>query len=887
MDLTARLAAALAGRYALEEQIGEGGMATVFRARDLRHDRQVAVKLLKPDLGAVLGGERFLAEIRVTANLQHPNLLPLFDSGAADGLLYYVMPYVPGESLRARLERERQLPVEEAVRLAKALASALDYAHRKGVIHRDLKPENILLQDGEPLIADFGIALAVSNAGGQRVTQTGLSLGTPQYMSPEQATGDRVLDARSDLYALGAITYELLAGEPPHAGATAQAVIAKLMTEEPRPLRALRKTVPVAVEQAVRCALEKLPADRFATAKAFADALEGRHTSMPVYTEGAGVREARRRWYASPAWVAVSALLAVGLGGTVVRGRVGPAALASDTLTSRFSLDPLPGTFPTGEVVVSSDGSRIAFVARDSGGAQRLYLRAIDALEPRVVPGSEDGSAPAFSPDGSALAYLANGELRKVRLSDGSTAVLARVQGSLRSSSGNTLVRWAAPERLVVTSGGRLSTVSANGGVVTPVPTNDTLMRQGMLLPFALPDDRTVIFTRWFGSGQAARLAAITLDGKTVRELGVTGVSAIGYLDGHLLYLTVDGSIMAVPLDSKTLTVRGDPVLLVTDVKPVSGGGDGRFSAALSANGTLVYLTGSPLMDLVLADSAGITPLITRRAGMNTPRYSPDGKQIALFINAGTGSDVWVYTVASATLQRLTTEGTQNDRPEWTPDGQRVLYRSNRGGTLRLWSQPVSGGDSRLELERPGKDIWEGQYAPDGGNLVFRTGTLSTADIWVTPSTGKGPDLPVAATPAQENSARISPDGKWVLYTSLQNGNPEVFVARFPAMTDRLQVSSGGGSGAIWGDNRTIYYRASWQLVTRVTLNTDGAPSVVRREDAVRRELITAAGPAMMDIAPDKKRLLVLVPSEQGTKMVVAVGWQHELRRLLVRTAKD
>jgi serine/threonine-protein kinase len=275
-DALDQLRQGLADRYDMERVIGRGGMATVYLARDLRHHRPVALKVLDPELAAVLGAERFLGEIKVTANLQHPNLLPLFDSGEAGGLLFYVMPFVEGESLRARLDREKQLPIDEAVRIATALAAALDYAHRHAVIHRDLKPENVLLHDGQPLIADFGIALAVQQAGGQRVTQTGLSLGTPQYMSPEQATGDRAIDARTDVYALGAVTYEMLAGEPPHVGNSVQAIIAKLMTEEPRALTALRHTVPEHVGDAVHRALEKLPADRFATAKEFADALAGR-----------------------------------------------------------------------------------------------------------------------------------------------------------------------------------------------------------------------------------------------------------------------------------------------------------------------------------------------------------------------------------------------------------------------------------------------------------------------------------------------------------------------------------------------------------------------------------------------------------------------------------
>jgi len=268
-----RLAAALAGRYTIERELGRGGMATVYLAHDVRHDRKVAVKVLKPELAAVLGADRFLAEIRITANLQHPNLLPLFDSGEADGFLYYVMPYVEGETLRAWLERERQLPVDETVRLVTLLANALDYAHARGVIHRDLKPENILLAAGQPVIADFGIALAVAHAGGSRVTETGLSLGTPHYMSPEQAAGERALDARSDQYALAAVTYEMLTGEPPHTGPTAQAILARLMTEKPRSLRATRPGVPVAMDRAVERALAKAPADRSPTCGEFARAL--------------------------------------------------------------------------------------------------------------------------------------------------------------------------------------------------------------------------------------------------------------------------------------------------------------------------------------------------------------------------------------------------------------------------------------------------------------------------------------------------------------------------------------------------------------------------------------------------------------------------------------
>ena len=334
-----RLTTALADRYRIERKLGEGGMATVYLARDLRHERDVALKVLRPELAAVIGAERFLAEIRTTANLQHPHILPLFDSGEADSFLFYVMPYVEGESLRDRLSREKQLPIADALRIGTGVASALDYAHRHDVVHRDIKPENILLHDGQPLVADFGIALALSTAGGSRMTETGMSVGTPTYMSPEQAMGERDIDARADIYSLGCVVYEMLTGEPPFTGATAQAIAARMLTESPRPLTTQRHTIPAHVEAAVLTALEKLPADRFATAQAFADAIEGKTSAAPV--AGRGIRRTvpARGWRASlrdPA-VWVLALVALGAWGVALFQRTGSRSVEGAGLV-RFTV---------------------------------------------------------------------------------------------------------------------------------------------------------------------------------------------------------------------------------------------------------------------------------------------------------------------------------------------------------------------------------------------------------------------------------------------------------------------------------------------------------------------------------------------------------------------
>jgi len=378
-----RLAAALADRYRIERELGQGGMATVYLAHDLKHDRKVAIKVLRPELAAVLGAERFLAEIKVTANLQHPNLLPLFDSGQADGFLYYVMPYVQGETLRARLERERQLSVDETVRLVTLLANALEYAHAQGVIHRDLKPENILLQSGQPVIADFGIALAVAQAGGARVTETGLSLGTPHYMSPEQAAGQRELDARSDQYALAAVTYEMLSGEPPHTGPTAQVIVARLMTEQVRSLRATRPGVPAAVDRAVGRALAKTPADRFDTVTAFVAALTGP-------TDPAPRQSGRRalRWLLLPAAGLAIALAVFGMS-RLRGGRHAGGGEASDNLRvvavlpfRNISRDTAQQYFSAGMTEeIATQLSRVAALRVLSRAATAQYDTAGDRLQ--------------------------------------------------------------------------------------------------------------------------------------------------------------------------------------------------------------------------------------------------------------------------------------------------------------------------------------------------------------------------------------------------------------------------------------------------------------------------------------------------------------------------
>ena len=394
-DTQARLTSALIDRYRLERELGQGGMATVYLAEDLKHGRKVAIKVLHPELSAVIGGDRFLAEIKTTASLQHPHILGLIDSGEADGLLYYVMPFIEGETLRGRLTREKQLPIEDAVRLAKEVASALEFAHKRGIVHRDIKPENILIQDGQALVADFGIALAVQQAGGSRMTQTGMSLGTPAYMSPEQAMGERELGARSDVYALGAMTYEMLTGEPPFTGPNSQAIVAKVLTEQPPPLRPKRPSVPAAVEHAVLVALQKLPADRFGTAKDFADALDGKAGAYAATIITPGARPSGASRLSRPVLLAACALsmIAAGAAGWLLH-RTPPAPV------NRYSMG-LPPSQAMRQGVLgvnlafSPDGRRFVYIGPGEGGDQ-LWLRERDRLDATPLPGTVGAPEPVL-----------------------------------------------------------------------------------------------------------------------------------------------------------------------------------------------------------------------------------------------------------------------------------------------------------------------------------------------------------------------------------------------------------------------------------------------------------------------------------------------------------
>jgi eukaryotic-like serine/threonine-protein kinase len=871
-NVIARLNSALADVYSIEREIGTGGMATVYLAHDVKHERQVAIKVLHPELSAVLGAERFLSEIKTTAALQHPQILPLFDSGTADGLLYYVMPLVEGETLRTRLTRERQLSVAEAVRIAREVAGALDYAHRRGVIHRDIKPENILLHEGRPVVADFGIALAVSNAGTERITRPGLSLGTPQYMSPEQTTGEQTISARSDVYSLGAVTYEMLTGEAPFTGATVQQIVTRARTEEPRPIRAQRKHVPPNVEAAVLVALEKLPADRLETAADFARAL-GDADFRGVAGFDGGDRATRTTWNQERILISSLAACAVLLGAAAMWGWLRTPATVPDVVRFEMQLPPdlsAVSTAATGDLAISPSGRVIVFSASAPDGARRLYARTLDEIAPRALAGTEGASDPFFSPDGRWIGFWSRGQLRKVAAEGGLPQTLA----AAAAGQGAT---WTNRDVIVFAAPGGLYVIPSTGGAAKLLSSPDPAVGEiGQMYPVALPDGDHVLYSSLGRTGPSIGIAS--LSSRSAKLLGIVGTNALGVIDGLAIYATRDNVLMAVALDASAGHTSGASVPIVTQV---AVGVVGSAKAALSLSGSLAYRAAGRGSRMVVTDGKRAAELVLPESRAYAfPRFSPDGNRVAVSIDAGTRSDIWLYDLDSRASTRLSAEGSANERPEWTPDGTRVLYRTGDGSASSLWWRAADlSGPAVPLLAGSERSVYEGVITPDGRSIVYQVDN----DIESKPLTGGAAPRVIARSNNLENQARVSPDGRWVAFVTDESGSDEVVVQPLTGPGIRAQVSRNGGVEPVWSrDGRQLFYRGSKKFVA-ANVTTSPTFSVLSREVLFDDSFVPASAPhANYDVSPDGKHFLVLAAVE-NPQILIVHNWAAEVRARFAR----
>jgi serine/threonine-protein kinase len=820
-------------------------MATVYLARDEKHNRNVALKVLKPELAAVVGAERFLAEIETTANLQHPHILPLFDSGEADSFLFYVMPYVEGETLRDRLDREHQLPVDEAVQIAKNVAEALDYAHKQGVIHRDIKPANILLQSGKPVLSDFGIALAVGVAGGGRLTETGLSLGTPHYMSPEQATGDLTVGAATDVYALGCVLYEMMVGEPPYTGSTAQAILGKIVTGDADPVTKHRRSVPTNVDAAIKKALEKVPADRFVGAQDFAKALSDpgfRHgdTVAVGATTGAGP------WRAlSMGLGAVAVISTVALGWSLTR-----SVLATDVEVVRFTIpvgegaevylgglqDARFGRPASTSLAISPDGDVLAYsawgTAPDGQLESRLYVRRLGQERADAVDGTEGASSPFFSPDGVWIGFFSGPSLRRVPVDGGAPEVIA--PETAIPSEGPRGAVWADDGTIIYGGNDGLYRVAASGGAPELLAAGERLSGSGAgsyAQPQMLPGSRTLLFHRFSSIDPAgAEIVSLDLASGSQTTVLTNGTAPYYITAGYLLFMR-QGTLMAVAFDLDEVRVDGEPVTVLEDVMhalemPNPLFMTGAPQLAISPSGHIAYAAGGMYPEgrsvaVRVTGDGEVALLELEPQGYLTFRMSPDGDRLAFTAGPGSAKRIFLLDFANGVTRRASIGGYMNNWPAWSPDGQSIAFSSNHedpeSGILSIYrlASDLSGDPERLASS--GESQLMSSWSSEGV-IVYMQGGQGDFDIWVLPPGGE-PE-PFLATDANEEYASFSPDGRWLAHTSNESGRAEVYVRPYPGPGPATQISSTGGSAPAWSpDGSRLYFRSGDRMMMVVDVD--------------------------------------------------------------------
>jgi serine/threonine protein kinase len=875
-DPITRLNAALEGRYRIERELGEGGMATVYLADDLRHERRVALKVLKPELAAVVGAERFLAEIKTTANLQHPHILPLHDSGEADGFLYHVMPYIEGETLRDRLERERQLPVDEAVRIATDVAEALQSAHEQGVIHRDVKPANILLSKGRPLVADFGIALAVSAAGAGRLTETGLSVGTPYYMSPEQASADREPSPASDVYSLGCVLYEMLVGEPPYTGMSAQAVLTKILTEMAPSAATSRASIPANVDGAIRKALEKLPADRFTSAQAFAGALNdpgfrygetpGASSAVPVWR--------RALWPVMTAMMAGVAILAWMGRSAEPRPVMRLRLLEGESSTNTISASPGPR--------ISPDGSRIAFIHLGNDGRPALAVRRLDSFESRDVASSNVINWLSFSPDGQSLAYHDGAAIRTIAVTEGAGG--SQVLAESVDLTNPRPITWEpdgwiyyndTAENLV-----RIRPTGGEGERLATVGDDGVILRS----PKVIPDQDAALVNISAGRyGGTEYYGVLDFATGMVDTLG-TGAGA-RIIGGDILVWVDAGTLFGQRFDLAARERIGTAMALADGIP------SNTYSALfdVSGDGTLVYQLMEPGEDNIVAVSrAGVR--VNRNVSTGTTlgmRLNPQGTRAVLEESDGEDSDIWVLDLPTGARTRITF-GAAAFYPVWNLDGSRVAYYRIVNGEYDLyWKNADGSGVEEPLLEAPGREI-EVAFVPGSDRIVVRQGDRTRAegsDIWLYDIGDPDSGRPIATSPGNEVSPMVSPDGRYVAYTSDELRGWQVFVRSLDNPAERQQVSIDGGSEPYWSpDGNELFFRSGSQLMA-VPISLENGFSQTGQPLPLfsTAGLIENAHHTTYALMPDRQTFLFIQNPQFGDTRIV-VNWMREVRQRLSRS---
>ena len=887
------------GPYEIQSPLGAGGMGEVYRALDTRLDRTVAVKILPSHLSEnPEAKQRFDREARTISSVNHPNICTLFDVGHQDGVDYLVMEYLEGETLADRLQKG-PLPVEQVLKYGIEICDGLEKAHRSGVVHRDLKPGNIMLTKAGAKLMDFGLAKAAANTsanasaisgltatlatpvGSHPLTARGTVVGTFQYMSPEQVEG-KDADARSDIFALGAVLYEMAAGRRAFEGKTAASAMAAVLERDPAPISSLQPMTPPAFERLVKTCLAKDPDERWQTAhdvklqlKQIAES-RSEAASDAISKTGAVAMAAQQRKSGAWIWAAVAIV------GTFAVVAIVMAYLASQKQLPllRVEINPpekmqfnLAGD-NAGPAMLSPDGRYLVFSANGEGGTQ-LYLRSLDSVNSQPLPGTEHATFPFWSPDSQSIAFFTGEKLKRLEVGGNSPVTIC---DSVLGRGGS----WGQDGTIIlaVSYNTGISRVPASGGTPTLITELDNVKYSSHRWPSFLPDGKHFLYVAINHAAPTSPDTAVfiaSLDGKENRLLFHAVSSAI-YASGHLLFQR-ENTLVAQPFDPSSEKFTGDPVTLSEDVQYDAGLWRANLSA--SENGMLLFASGAPggIEMLTWFDRTGKKiGTVGELGAFYDLDLSPDGKKLAVSESNTTVASIWIHDLETKLKTRLTF-GSTHRGPAWSADSHELAFAANQGSTLA--TKTIGGSAPEQVLLSSSTPVFQavGGWSPDSRYLIYQQGSALSQSLWVLPLFGDRKPYRYTGSSFQESSGEFSPDGHWVVYTSNETGRPEVFVAPFPWTGARWQVSSGGGNDPRWrADGKEIFY---FDFTGLAVTEVDGSSPAFKLGGSKHLFNVSMRG-TTHDYAPtrDGQRFITIAASEGASQSLTLVqNWPAELKK--------